>query len=65
MKAILLKIDQLTEPLGLQNRKPRLSWICDAGMKQTAYQVRLSVSGEERYDSGKVETSSSAYMTVV
>ena len=58
MKAILLKIDQLTEPLGLQNRKPRLSWICDAGMKQTAYQVRLSVSGEERYDSGKVETSS-------
>lgn len=56
MKAINLKVDQLKDPLGLQNRKPKISWTCEGGKKQTAYEYKLIVNGEERYQSEKTES---------
>ncbi len=56
MKAINLKIDRLRDPIGMQNRMPRLSWNCEGGKEQTAYEYRMIVDGSEVYDSGKMET---------
>ena len=56
MKAINVKIDQLTNPLGLQNREPRLTWNCDKGIRQTACECRLLINGAEVYNSGRIET---------
>ena len=56
MRAVNLKIDQLRDPLGLQNRTPRLSWNCEGGQKQTAYGYRMTVNGTEVFDSGKIDT---------
>lgn len=56
MKAINLKIDRLRDPIGMQNRMPRLSWNCEGGKEQTAYEYRMIVDGSEVYDSGKTET---------
>ena len=65
MKAIRLKTEYLTEPVGIDRQQPRLMWNCDAersgagpakgesGVKQTAYQIVT-----ENWDSGKVESSS-------
>ena len=47
MQAIDLKIDHLRDPLGLQNRKPRITWVCEGGKKQTAFEYRIEVNGKE------------------
>ena len=58
MKAINLKTEYLTNPIGIDYRLPRLSWNCESGKKQTAYQiVAVDVDGTELWDSGKVESS--------
>ncbi len=56
MKAVNLKIDRLIDPLGLQNRLPRLSWNCEGGQHQTAYEYRMTVNGNEVFSSGKVDS---------
>ncbi|MBR3184722.1 MAG: family 78 glycoside hydrolase catalytic domain [Oscillospiraceae bacterium] len=65
MKAIRLKTEYLTEPVGIDRQQPRLMWNCaaersgagpakgESGVKQTAYQIVT-----ENWDSGKVESSS-------
>ena len=53
MKAIRLKTEYLTDPLGIDVRQPRLQWHCDGGVQQTAYQIVT-----ENWDSGKVESAS-------
>ncbi|MBR0211511.1 MAG: family 78 glycoside hydrolase catalytic domain [Oscillospiraceae bacterium] len=53
MKAIRLKTEYLTDPLGIDVRQPRLQWNCDGGVQQTAYQIVT-----ENWDSGKVESAS-------
>ncbi|MBQ6973242.1 MAG: family 78 glycoside hydrolase catalytic domain [Oscillospiraceae bacterium] len=53
MKAIRLKTDYLTDPLGIDVRQPRLQWHCDGGVQQTAYQIVT-----ENWDSGRVESAS-------
>ena len=53
MKAIRLKTEHLTNPLGIDVKHPRLMWNCEDGITQTAYQI---VS--EGWDSGKVASSS-------
>ena len=53
MKAIRLKTDYLTDPLGIDVRQPRLQWNCDGGVQQSAYQIVT-----ENWDSGKVESAS-------
>ena len=53
MKAIRLRTEYLTDPLGIDKKKPRLMWNCEGGIKQTAYQIIT-----DNWDSGRVETSS-------
>ena len=53
MKAIRLRTEYLENPLGIDIRSPRLQWICEGGVKQTAYRIIT-----EKWDSGKVASSS-------
>ena len=57
MKAINLKCDQLTAPLGIAPHQPTLSWICDGGIRQTAYHITAHVQGKCVWDSGEVRSS--------
>ena len=54
MKAIHLKCDRLTAPLGLSLHKPTLSWTCEGGVKETAYCITASVNGKTVWESGEV-----------
>ncbi len=47
MNAIRLRTEYLQNPIGIDIRHPRLQWICEGGVKQTAYQI-----GTEKWDSG-------------
>ncbi len=53
MKAIRLRTEYLDNPLGIDIQPPRLLWICEGGVKQTAYRIVA-----EKWDSGKVSSSS-------
>ena len=53
MKAIRLRTEYLTDPLGIDIPHPRLMWNCEGGTKQTAYRIVT-----EKWDSGKVESGS-------
>lgn len=57
MKAIKLKTQHLTNPLGIQTGNPILSWTCAGGVTQTAYQVIARSDGGVVWDSGKVLSS--------
>ena len=50
MKAIRLKTEFLSNPIGVDFQHPIITWNCDGGVKQTAYRIVAS-SG---WDSGKV-----------
>lgn len=64
-----LRCEYLAAPLGLDVRKPRLSWVIESdqrGERQTAYQVLVAASPErlaqdqgDRWDSGKVASDQS------
>ena len=54
MKAINILTDHLKNPMGLENRKPRISWNCDEGISQSAYAYVIEVNGEEKYHSEKI-----------
>ena len=58
MNAINLKTEYLTDPIGIDIRKPRLMWNCDGGVKQTAYRIVAETNGKTVWDSGKVSSSS-------
>ena len=53
MKAIRLRTEYLTAPLGIDIYHPRLMWNCEGGVKQTAYQIVT-----DKWDRGRVESSS-------
>ena len=57
MKAINLKTEHLTAPLGLDVARPLLSWNCSDGITQTAYEITAQSSGRTVWDSGKVASS--------
>lgn len=54
MRAIECKTEYLTDPLGIDVRRPRLSWLCGDGLRQTAYAVRAVRGGETVWESGRV-----------
>ena len=56
MRAIHLKTAHLIDPLGIDIRQPLLTWNCEGGVKQTAYQIAASVDGAEVWNTGKVES---------
>ena len=50
MLAYNIKINRLTSPVGIDvgvdARKVLVSWICDGGIKQTAYRVKFENKGK-------------------
>ena len=56
MKAVKLRTEQLDNPLGIDITKPSLSWICQDGVKQTAYEIEARADGEVIWNSGRVES---------
>ncbi len=66
VKTAYLRTEYLTDPMGIDEQQPRLSWVLEAdarGVRQTAYQVLVASSeallGQEKgdlWDSGKVES---------
>ena len=57
MKAIRLKTEHLINPMGEDFTAPRLSWNCNGGVKQTAYQIiAADDAGTVLWDSGRVKS---------
>lgn len=56
MRAINLKTNHLTAPLGMDAGPLFLSWQCVDGVRQTAYEIELSANGETVWHSGKVQS---------
>ena len=56
MKAVHLQTEKLTNPLGIGNPAPRFSWICEGGVRQTAYRIVCAREGKTVWDSGRVES---------
>ena len=44
MNAVNLKTEYLRNPLGIDIVRPRFSWNCEDGQKQTAYQIVAKVN---------------------
>ena len=56
MRAINLKTNHLTAPLGMDAGPLFLSWQCVDGVCQTAYEIELTANGETVWHSGKVQS---------
>mgnify|MGYP002511786727 CR=1 FL=1 len=65
MKAIRLRTEHMENPVGIDIRKPYLSWNCSGGKKQTAYEIRATVRGLVIWDSGKVAANEMAALSGV
>lgn len=58
MRAIRLRVEYLKNPIGIDYVKPRLSWNCEGGETQTAYQILATdEDGKFLWDSGRVVSS--------
>jgi alpha-L-rhamnosidase len=57
MRAFALKTEYMHNPIGIDAEKPRLSWLCADGIKQSAYELRARRGEEEVFRSGRVESS--------
>ena len=57
MKAVELKTEFMSEPLGIDIRQPLLSWKCRGGKMQSAYRVICRNGQEVLFDSGKTKSS--------
>ncbi len=55
MRAINLKTNHLTVPVGIDAGPLFLSWQCADGVCQTAYEIQLTANGEMLWHSGKTE----------
>ena len=62
MNAVNLKTEYLRNPIGIDIVRPRFSWNCEGGSKQTAYQIIAKVNEETVWDSGKVESASMTHI---
>ena len=58
MKAIRLKTEFLTDPIGVDFQHPLLTWNCEGGEKQSAYRIVARIDGATVWDSGKVVSDS-------
>src|SRR3954452_22029599 len=59
LSAERLRADALTDPLGIADAAPKLSWELSSratDAQQTAYQVRVVVDGRLAWDSGRVRS---------
>lgn len=55
MQAKKLKVSHLVNPLGIDIKKPLLTWTAENGIRQTAYQLTAFCDGETIWDTGKTE----------
>lgn len=58
MKAIRLRTEHMDNPLGIDIKKPFLSWNCSGGKKQTAYEIKAMSEGQVIWNSGRVASDS-------
>ena len=56
MRAIRLRTEYRKDPLGIDERNPRLTWNCGDGKKQRAYRVFCREGADVLYDSGRVDS---------
>ncbi|HHV11557.1 MAG TPA: family 78 glycoside hydrolase catalytic domain [Clostridiales bacterium] len=56
MKAINLRTEYLTRPIGISNTTPRFYWNCDGGERQGAYQIVAKRDGAGIWNSGVVSS---------
>ncbi len=56
MTAKTLKTEYMTNPVGIDIKAPCLTWLCEGGLRQTAYEIRAYLDGEEVWNSGMVES---------
>ncbi len=56
IKATDLKCESLINPIGIDVKKPRLSWTSEGAVKQTAYRIVAVSDNKTVWDSGKVAT---------
>lgn len=61
MKAIELKVEYLDSPIGIDIKSPIITWICDGGKKQSAFQVIVKENDKVLHDTGKVSSSLMSY----
>ena len=57
MRAINLKTNHLTAPIGMNGVQLFLSWQCADGVRQTAYEIEVTANGTTVWQSGKVASS--------
>ncbi len=58
MRAIRLRTEYLTDPMGIDVPAPRVFWNCEGGKIQTAYQLRMkNDTGTVVWDTGKCQSS--------
>ena len=67
MKATRLRTESMIDPIGISTKIPRLSWVCEGGLKQTAYQIAAKDRDSEKtlWDSGKIQSSQMAYIPLL
>jgi len=61
MIAVNLRTEFMHNPMGIDIKSPYLSWICDGGKNQTAYEVSAAENGHEVFNSGKIKSSDMNY----
>lgn len=62
MKAINLKCLGLINPLGIDEKHPRITWNIDSGQRQIAFEVIYTINGGIKRTSGKKISSSMHYV---
>ncbi len=63
IKATNLKCESLINPIGIDVKKPRLSWTSDGAVKQTAYRIVAVSDNKTIWDSGKIELDSMSFIS--
>ena len=58
MKAIRIKTEFLTNPIGVDFANPDITWCCEGGVKQTAYRIVARSCDKVVWDTGRIESSS-------
>ncbi len=58
MKAVNIRVEHLTNPIGIDVTSPLITWIVEGCIKQTAYQIVAKCGDDTVWDSNKVYSSS-------
>lgn len=54
MRAVNIKVEHLTNPIGIDIKCPVISWQCEDGIVQSAYEIEVICDGVATFASGKV-----------